>query len=358
MADLLTPLTFAVSINDFFNKMFDDILAGRVTLESVLLIVAFFGTFVMLTALSFVFAKKPHEVMLDQPITWITDYNRITELLNSAVTQRSKVRVSFLRDQGAARSSDGTLIDANKTGLTLEMSSLTNISPDWVGRTLEMYFRMRTPDQPKLQTTLSFISDILSYQMVEDEILQLRISRPLRLEINQNRLHLRVEPPEKYVRTFKLWTEEQVSRHGDSRDPDSWPEPAYSSSEGDREPEIVLENISGGGVRVEIKPGALRAKRSKITVNQEYYAQLTLADPDLAGFSTHYVLMRVLKCYDDCDSLSQLSLGMTFSAVGVPVEPPLTGLRWRTVNRDNGIAELDDWAYELHLELYRNRGVA
>jgi len=28
------------------------------------------------------------------------------------------------------------------------------------------------------------------------------------------------------------------------------------------------------------------------------------------------------------------------------------------VDRDFGIRELDDWAYELHLELYRNKGIA
>ena len=358
MADFLTPLTFTVSLNDFFTKMFDDILAGRVTLESVILIVAFFGTFVVLTALSFVFSPKPREFMLEQPITWVTDYKRITEFLNQAVVQRSKVRASFQRDIGTARSSDGTFVASDKNGLTLEMSSITNVASNWVGRTLEMNFRLRMPNQPKLQTTFSFISDIQSYSLLKDDILQLRISRPLRLEINQNRLHLRVEPPEKYVRTFKVWTEEQVNRQGDPQDPDSWGAPLFASSRDEKESDIVLENVSGGGILMEITPEALRSRKHKIAVGQQYYSQLTLADHDLSAFHTHYVLLRVMKCYDDCESLSDLSLGMNFSAVGTPNEPPLTGLKWRTVNRDFGIGEIDDWAYELHLELYRNRGGA
>jgi hypothetical protein len=345
-----------VSINDFFTRMFEDILAGRVTFESILLVLAFFGSFILLTTLAFVFQKKPREIMLDHPVTWVTELPRIMELLDAAVVQRSKVRVSFHRDLGGARSSDGTLIDAGKNELTLEMSSIKTINPAWVGRTLELNFMLRLPDQPKILSTFSFISEILAYKQEQEDILQLRISRPLRLELNQNRLHLRVEPPAKYVRGFMLWPEDDVRRR-DPRDPDSWGEALYSSGAG-LASEIEIENISGGGMRVEVSPGALRAKENKISVNQQYYSQFTLAAPDFTSFTTHYVLMRVLKCYDDCDSKSRLSLGFNFAAAGVPSEPPLTGLKWRTVNRDFGIRELDDWAYELHLELYRNKGIA
>ncbi|WP_243362878.1 hypothetical protein [Fundidesulfovibrio terrae] len=345
------------SINDFFTRVFEDILAGRVTLESIMVVLAFFGSFILLTSLAFVFSKKPREVMLDHPATWVTEYPRIMELLDAAVVQRSKVRVSFHRDLGGARSSDGTLIDANKNDLTLEMSSIKTINPAWVGRTLELNFMLRLPDQPKILSTFSFISEILSYHQGQNDILQFKISRPLRLELNQNRMHLRVEPPAKYVRSLKLWTEDDVRHNGDPRDPDSWGDALYSAGS-EMAQEIEMDNISGGGMRVEIVPGALRAKNNKIAVNQQYYGQFTLADPEFTGFTTHYVLMRVVKCYDDCDSKTKLSLGLIFSAMGVPNEPPLTGLKWRTVNRDFGIRELDDWAYELHLELYRNKGIA
>ncbi|GFK95157.1 hypothetical protein NNJEOMEG_03015 [Fundidesulfovibrio magnetotacticus] len=348
---------FDAALEDFFSRMFEDILAGRVTLESVLLVVAFFGAFAGLTTLAFVFSKQPKEVMLEKPITWITGYGQIMDLLDAAVAQRSKVRVSFHRDLGAARSSDGTLLEAGKDGLVLEMSSIRAINPAWVGRTLELSFRLRMPDNPKLLSTFSFIAEITGYEQLPDEVLLLKLSRPLRLELNQNRMHLRVEPPDKYVRTFRLWAEDHMPRRADLHDPDHWGEPTYSWTYGE-ENEVKLVNISGGGVRVEIAPAALRTVDNKITVNQHYYAQLTVAAPDFSGFATHYVTLRVLKCFDDCDSRSKLSLGMAFATVGVPNDPPLTGLRWRSVNRDFGVREIDDWAYELHLELYRNKGIA
>jgi len=357
MDDLPHSILFQASLDSFFTGVFEDILAGRVTLESVLVVAAFFGTFVLLTALAYTFAGRPRMRMLDQPVTWITNYRRIMELLDSAVTQRSKVRVSFHRDLGAARSTDGVFLEAGKDGLLLEMSSLKTINPSWMGRTLELNFRLRLPEQPKLQSTFTFISEIESYEVLETGIVQLHISRPLRLELNQNRQHLRVEPPDKHVQIFSMWTDEQVRRDGDPKSPDTWGVPLYSGGAGGGH-DIELVNLSGGGLRVKIAPGALRAKANKITVSQQYYCQLTLAAPDLDGYATHYVLMRVGKCYDDCDSKTELSLGMTFTAVGVPVDPPLTGLRWRTVDRDFGIRELDDWAYELHLELYRNKGIA
>lgn len=348
--------SFSASINDFFSRMFADILAGRVTLESVILVMAFFGCFLLLTTFAFVFSKKPKELMLDHPMTWITDYHRIMELLDAAVTQRSKIRVSFHRDLGAARSTDGTFIDVNKNQLILEMSSIKTINPAWVGRTLQLHFRLRMPEQPQIQTDFGFISDIQSYKQIEEDIIHLIISRPLRLELNQNRLHLRVEPPAKYIKSFCLWREDDVRRHADTKDPDSWGDPLYCWDSGASR-DIRLQNISGGGLRLEIVPEALRTKANKITVNQQYFCRLTLASPDLTSFTTHYILTQVLKCYDDCDSKSDLSLGMNFASTGVPYDPPLTGLHWRTVNRDFGITELDDWAYELHLELYRNKGI-
>jgi len=347
----------AATVNDFFSRVFEDILAGRVTLESVLVVVGFFGVFVGLTALAFLFSPQPKEVMLEKPITWITSYGQILDLLDAAVAQRSKVRVSFHRDMGTARSADGTLLEAGKDGLVLEMSTIKAFNPSWVGRTLELLFRLRMPDNPKVQSNFSFVAEIMGAEQLPDDVMLLKISRPLRLELNQNRMHLRVEPPAKYVRTLNLWTEDQVRRIADPKDPDTWGEPIYSSASRNG-PEVELENISGGGVRLEIIPQALRGKDNKIALNQHYFAQLTLASPDMSGFATHYLALRVLKCFDDCDSKSQLSLGMAFVAIGVPNEAPLTGLTWRSVNRDFGVRDIDDWAYELHLELYRNKGIA
>lgn len=357
MADFSEIPVVLAQVNDFFTRMFDDVLAGRVTLESVLFVAAFFGFFVGFTALAFVFSKKPKEVMLEHPVSWVTDYHRIMELLEAAVTQRRKVRVSFHRDMAAARSTDAVFLEAGKDGLELEMSSVRRFNPAWVGRTLELSFMLRLPEQPKILSTFSFLSDIQSYRQEQDGILHLKLSRPLRLELNQNRKHLRVEPPDKSVKSFAVWTEESVRRRGDPDNPETWGQPAYFS-ESDEAQEISIENISGGGLRMEISPAAIRAKMNKIALNQNYYGRMTLADPHFTSFSTHYVLMRVIKCYDDCDSTSELSLGMNFIASGVPNAPPLTGLSWRTVNRDYGIRELDDWVYELHLELYRNKGIA
>ena len=355
---MVDPLLLSqTSFEEFFSRMFEDVLAGRVTLESVLLVLSFFGTFVLLTMFSFIFAKKPKELMPSHPITWITDYGRIVELLESAVTQRSKVRVSFHRDLGVARSTDGTLVDVDRKGLLLEVTSIKTVNPDWVGRTLELSFKLQLPEQPKVQSIFAFVAEIVSYQQAGDNILQLKLSRPLRLELNQNRLHLRVEPSAKYVKIIKLWTGESIRRKGDPKAPDTWGDPIYHSEAGGKQ-EIMLQNISGGGLRLEITPGALRAIQNTIAVNQDYYGQLVLAHPDLSGYSTHYILMRVLKCYDDCESKYELSLGMVFSAEGTPYAPPLVGLNWRNVNRDFGIRSLDDWAYEMHLEQYRNKGIA
>lgn len=358
MDDIPIPYHFAAAFQDFVSGIFEDILAGRVTFESVLLVLAFFGSFFLLTALSYVFARKPKEKLLDHPITWVTDYKRISELLDAAVTQRSKVRVSFHRDMGAARSTDAVILESGPDELAIEMSSIKNsTSLSWVGRTLDLTFRLRLPEQPQIQSIFTFVSDVRSLTRQKNDVVLVRVARPLRLELNQNRQHLRVSPPEKYVRTFKLWTEDAVRRNGDPEDPETWGEPLHQwVFDGARD--IALENISGGGVLVQMSPEALRNRGGRIAVGQQYHCMLTLASPDFETFATHYLAMRVVKCHDDCDSRTKLSLGMVFTGAGAPQEAPLTGLRWRAVNKDYGVREIDDWAYELHLELYRNKGIA
>ena len=107
----------------------------------------------------------------------------------------------------------------------------------------------------------------------------------MRLELNQNRLHLRVEPPAKYIKSFCLWPEDGVRHNADPKDPDSWGDPLYCWDSGVSR-EIRLENISGGGLRLEILAEALRTKAYKITVNQQYFCRLTLASADLTSFHT------------------------------------------------------------------------
>lgn len=345
------------AFEDFFNRMFQDILAGRVTTESMLLVFGFFGFFFLLAALSILFGKTSGGFIPDHPLTWVTSAKRISQLLDAAVTQRSKVRVSFHHGDKPTRSTDGTLVEAGKDYLVLELSSVRNVNNTWIGRSLELNFRLRLPDQPKVQSAFAFSSAIKGFRKNKEEVVQLAVTRPERLELNQNRMHLRVDVPEKYVQGLQFWPEEAVKRVGDPKDPDTWGEPLYAFSR-DGEKDITLENLSGGGLRVEMHPEGLHKKGPAIALGAHYFLRTTLEDMDFQGRRTHYLLVRVVKCYDDCDSKTELSVGFNFIGQGTPLRPPLTGLSWVGVNRDFGVLDLDDWAYSLHLELYRNRGEA
>ena len=211
--------------------------------------------------LSMFLTRKPAKRLLDTPINWITEHKRISEMLDAAVVQRCKVRVSFHRSMGVGRSTDGTLLDSGKNGLTLEIPSLKVINQKWIGRTLDLSMRMKMPDQPQLQSNVGFVSDITGFEQPRDDITVLKLSLPIRLELDQNRQHLRVEPPEKYVRSFMIWTEEAVrKRAGKLQDPESWGPPTFLSVAAGQQ-ELELENLSGGGLRVRIEPQALRKKK-------------------------------------------------------------------------------------------------
>lgn len=357
MVEDSTSFNFAAAFGDIFDRIFRETVSGTVSTDSVLMVFGFFAIFIVLVTLSLVFTKKPTSTMLETPITWITGYKRILELLDAAVVQRSKIRVSFQRDMGRARSTDSTIVESGKDGIVLEMSSVRVINEKWIGRTLECSFRLRLPENPKVMSNFNFLAEIVSYEEMEENVVLVRLSRPLRLELNQNRQHLRVEPPERFVRGIQLWTEDAVKRGGKPHDPDTWGAPLFKTlASGERG--LKLENISGGGIRVEIAPNVLRSTEHSFALNQQFFCTLTLMDFDESTLNTHYFLCKLVKCYDDCESRSQLSLGLIFTEQGIPQQPPLVGLAWRGVSRDLGIQAMDDWAYELHLELYRNKGLS
>ena len=358
MIDANIPsLAFTTALGDVFDQIFRETVSGTVSTDSVLIVVVFFAVFIGLITLALVFSKKPKGIMLDTPITWITGYRRILELLDAAMVQRSKIRVSFQRDLGRARSTDGTIVESGKDGIVLEISAVKAINEKWIGRTLECGFRLRLPENPKVMSNFNFLSEVISYEEMDEGVVLVRLSRPLRLELNQNRQHLRVEPPERFVRGIQLWSEDAVRRVGKPLDPDTWGAPLFKTLAGS-EKGLKLENISGGGIRLEIAPPALRVTEHSFALNQQFFCTLTLLDYDETTLNTHYFLCKLVKCYDDCESRSQLSLGLIFSEQGLPQQPPLVGLAWRGVSRDMGIQTMDDWAYELHLELYRNKGLS
>ncbi|MFP5238799.1 MAG: hypothetical protein ACLGQW_03120, partial [Acidobacteriota bacterium] len=267
---LPSPLHNQAAMEDFFSRMFQDILAGRVTLESVLLVCGFFGAFFLLAALSIIFGKKPAGFLPSHPATWLTAPARIAQLLDAAVSQRSKVRVSFHHHEKPTRSTDGVLLEAGPRTLKLELSSVRNANQDWVGRTLELAFRLRLPEQPEIQSTFAFTSGIEHVSKDADGVVRLTIARPQRLELNQNRQHLRVEVPEKYVRSLQLWTEDEVRSRGDANDPDTWGDPSFSLDH-DGSHDLLLENLSGGGARVQMTPETLHRRYLPIRLGQQYF---------------------------------------------------------------------------------------
>ncbi|GAB6035501.1 hypothetical protein JCM15519_00600 [Fundidesulfovibrio butyratiphilus] len=347
---------FSATLNDILSKLFEDSVKGNVSSLSLLVVGLFFGAMVALILLGLFVTRKPTKRLLDVPSTWITDQARVLDLLDSAVVQRCKIRVSFHRDMGVGRSTDGTLLSSDQNGLTLEIPSIKVINQNWIGRSLDLSFRMKLPDQPQLQSNFGFMAEIIGFDQPQEDITIIRLSHPGRLEFNQNRQHLRVDPPEKFVSSIQIWTEEILKRRGAKvQEPDTWGPPELSSTAGGKR-ELTLENISGGGMRLRIEPSVLHTTSAKIDLRVNLVCSLTLVGVESPDMVTYYLVSQVLKCFDDCQSKQKLSLGLVFTAMGVIQPPPLTGLRWRSVVRDYGVYELDNWVYELHLELYRSRG--
>ena len=344
-----------VQADDIFNRIFEDTVHHQVSPESVIMVGGFFVLLAIMVALAFLLAQKPQKLTSDIPSNWILDKDQINKLLDAAVRQRSKIRVSFQHDEKGSRTTDAAMVSADHEEIILEFASIKRDSPEWVGRTMGCEFNMRNPDNPKHMINYFFTAEIHGTNLVSGDILHVSLPYPEHVSITQFRSALRVEPPERYVRAIKIWDAKEL-RMVEERilTPETWGQPLFYSIRGGRN-DLRLENISGGGLRLKITSDALLEHKAMMVPNHQFYCQLNLLDMNQATVSKHYLLCTVVKVFEDRSSRSKITLGMNFAYESRPEIPPKAGLQWKPVNRDWGVVALDNWAFELHLELYRNR---
>ena len=66
---LPAPSALWETIQEITNRIFEDILAGRVTAESIIFVLVFFGLFLGFTTAAYMYSGKPKKMLTDQPVT-------------------------------------------------------------------------------------------------------------------------------------------------------------------------------------------------------------------------------------------------------------------------------------------------
>jgi len=334
--------------------MLDATNTGHASGEAIVLTVGLFSLVALALAAGLLVKRSRRNA--PPSVTWIVNPGEIRALFDTALTQRSKMRVSFVRDDPGARSTDATILAATPgRGIELEMTALVRANPGWVGKLVACDFRLRLDPRKDYHSFYNFVAPIQAVRKASDEFIHMTVAWPGRLELEQKRAFLRVDPPRAFVLELELWHEATIQQaRGSFAVPASWGPPLLRLDPGQALPDLELRNISGGGMRLEIQPDAIRRRLSLFDPGGRFIMRLVLAEPEAEQPVEFYLALRLQNIYGAPDSMGLRAFGFRFLSFGLFDANTTAALSWKTAAA--GIPPLDDWAFRRHLALYRERG--
>ena len=354
--NLLGDLPSLLSLFDpgWWDRMLDATNTGHASPEALILTTALFSLVGLALAAGLLIKRVRRDT--PPPVTWIVKPAEIRALFETALAQRSKMRVSFVRDDPGARSTDATVLSvAPGNGIELEMTSLVKANASWVGKLVACDFRLRLDPRKEYHNFYNFVVPILAIRKASDDFVHMTVDWPTRLELEQKRAFLRVEPQRSFILELELWHEVTIQQaRGSFAVPTSWGAPLLRLDPNQTPPDLEMRNISGGGMRLEIQPDAIKRHLTLFDPGGRFIMRLVLAEPEAEQPVEFYLALRLQNIYGAPDSLGLRAFGFRFLSYGVFDPNAPATLSWKTAA--SGIPPLDDWAFRRHLSSYRQRG--
>lgn len=355
MSDLGGLVPLSLFEPGWVDRMRDSIAVNQFSPEAGILTAVFFGSFAVFVALGLLMKSRAEKEKPGIPLTWITDPPRIAEIFDAALRRRSTFRVSFSREQTSTAFTGAALVDVALDGLVLEMSPTVRANRAWIGKLVECDFRLRLDPTKEQWSFYNFIAEIKDVAVRPDEFALVTISLPSRLEMEQKRAFLRVQPPRRDVRECDIWPQAHFrTEERRLEDPSTWGPPHLGLTEATA-PDIEIQDISGGGMRLQLRADALRSAIPLLEAGRRIFLFLRLADPGEPEGMVFYLASRVQNVYSGQDQDGSRAFGLRFVGFGEPDPERPEFLVWRPP-QGGGVPAVDEWAYRKHLEIYRSRG--
>ncbi|KUG30065.1 hypothetical protein ASZ90_000034 [hydrocarbon metagenome] len=338
------------------DRMRDSIAVSEFSPEAAIITVVFFGGFAVFVAVSLLIKSRAREEVRLTPLTWITEPDKIRDIFHNALRRRSKIRLSFSRDDASGVFADAALAEVYSDSLILELSADIRANSGWTGKRVECDFRLRPDPATEQWHFYTFVAEIKNARVIPGQFAQVTISLPGRLEMEQKRAYLRVEPGRADVRELDIWSEPQV--RGEPHrigDPETWGHAEVTLTETTAS-DISLDNVSGGGMRLSLRGDTLRAGLTLLTPGRRVYLFLRLADRLGPGGTTLFRLAcQVQNAYSANAPDGSRAFGLRFVGFSEPAPDNPAHLQWKAP-QGGGVPAMDDWAYAKHLDVYRSRG--
>ncbi|MFW5487601.1 MAG: hypothetical protein ACNI3A_04150 [Desulfovibrio sp.] len=297
------------------------------------------------------------------PTNLIVDRQRIDKILNNALQERAKLELRFAHeDPAGGRFISGAFVEIGKEAVVLELSDLVDVSSSWIGRKIEAFFKVSSPragrkkSKHKGATFFTFTVEILGIKKTSEEYVAVTVAFPHSIEAKQKRTHLRLDPPSSLIYGVNLWKESRTAMGKVNSNISTWEAPLLVMDQDVRDT-MTLQNISAGGIRLEIQPGWQKEDTDIFELGKRFIVRLDLFNPTENNVDRHYLYTVVRNKYEDFTT-HKLEVGLKFLATGYPSAEDPDILHWEVAKGENGVETIDNWVFKRHLELYRNTGMA
>ncbi len=288
------------------------------------------------------------------PVGVITEPAKVRAILEEALAHRSRLDLKFLPAEPSRRSSACSIVDLDAATMQLEPPSYVTVTPEWMGRQVECFFRLFTPKgQPIFYT---FESSVIGVTKRGDKINQLTIAAPDHLHLQQKRAFLRLDPPPQYLLGLAVWND---NWEGDALPPaniKSWGRPPLVFVPDKSENPVSISNISASGMRITVLHEAVKESRLSTQLSSRLLMLLDLYNPETERKQRFWLRCRVQNMYEVFET-RDVEIGLQVIATGRPVLDDVPyELAWQEVGED-GVEALAIWVMRRHLELYREQEV-
>lgn len=297
----------------------------------------------------YVFKRRP-----SLPGGTVVDAAEIAALLHLALDQRSKIEFSFSRDDQAARALHCGFEDIRNETLILDAGGFATAHQGWLGRPVTCYFHIFPRTKSKQPRFYTFESEVSGVVKRRDGDIQVAITMPQRLSLQQKRIHLRMEPPMDCLLGLAMWPEPLADNGSPQLAIKKFGKPMFVYHEG-KTRQIRVINLSAGGMRVEISSEAKRMSKLQFEMGERYLVLFKLRDPESNTADKLWCMTRVQNRYEDFETRS-LELGLHFKEIGIPTDEVEPQIVWKKIG-SGGIQDLGNWIQRRHLELFREKGI-
>lgn len=293
--------------------------------------------------------KEMRKKLNKVPSSWITDYGSIGRILDTALVYRSKIELSFHSSTEKRKTIPCSIVDVGKT-INLELPISGKDGKSLKGRQVDCFFSVPTKHAGQV-IFYRFTTTVTKYHPKGSNLSIASLMMPDHLEQTQNREFLRVSPPSRFYDYVNIIPDTDQGMKACLKYIKSKGEfsPGYI---GGGESKTLLADISGGGVSLEVTSITNRRARAlNLAKGQNFLVLLGLVDTGTRGIIRYLFRCKIRRFYLD-PVQAKAQLGLSFEAQFKGFDEDSGKPSWVTLKK-GGSREMDDWSYNVHLELYR-----